>query len=100
MGSSEETLRKLVEHINKKPSFNKLIIEGHTDSIGSDNYNLKLSQKRSHTIKRILVEKMGVDPNKVMAVGRGERAPIADNGNYQGRQLNRRVEFTIYRPAH
>jgi outer membrane protein OmpA-like peptidoglycan-associated protein len=100
VGSSEETLRKLVEHINKKPTFNKLIIEGHTDSIGSDNYNLKLSQKRSQTIKRILVEKMGVDPNKVMAVGRGERAPIADNGNYQGRQLNRRVEFTIYRPAH
>jgi outer membrane protein OmpA-like peptidoglycan-associated protein len=100
VGSSEDTLRKLVEHINKKPGFDKLIIEGHTDSIGTDNYNLKLSQKRSQTIKRILIEKMGVQPSKVMAVGRGERAPIADNGNYQGRQLNRRVEFTIYRPAH
>ena len=100
VGSGTETLRKLVEHINKAPVYNKLVIEGHTDSVGTDDYNIKLSQRRSQNIKRLLVERFGADSSKVMAVGRGERAPIADNGNYQGRQLNRRVEFTIYRPAH
>lgn len=100
VSTGEETLRKLMDHVNKRPGYNKLVIEGHTDSVGTDDYNLKLSQRRSQTIKRLLVEKYGANASKIMAVGRGERAPIADNGNYQGRQLNRRVEFTIYRPTH
>lgn len=94
---AEDTMQKLVGYLNMKPAFQRLIIEGHTDSVGSDAYNDRLSQRRAQTIKRILVNRYKLDPRKIVAVGRGERSPIADNGNYQGRQLNRRVEFTIFR---
>lgn len=94
---ADDTLRRLVAYLNQKPSFTRLIIEGHTDSIGSDAYNQALSRRRAQTIRRWLIAKYRLDPRKVEAIGKGERAPIADNGNFQGRQLNRRVEFTIFR---
>ena len=83
--------------MNTKPSFTRLIIEGHTDSIGSDPYNMDLSLRRANTIKRWLVSHYHLPAGKIITIGRGKHRPIADNGNYQGRQLNRRVEFTIYR---
>ncbi len=97
VGGADETLRKLVGYLNQKPAFQRLVIEGHTDSIGTDAYNNDLSRRRANTIKKWLVQKFKLDPSKIEAVGKGERFPIADNGNYQGRQLNRRVEFMIYR---
>lgn len=97
VGGPDKTLTKLVAYLNVKPVFNRLVIEGHTDSIGSDEYNTDLSKRRASTIRKWLIERYKLDPRKIEAVGRGERDPIADNGNYQGRQLNRRVEFTIYR---
>ncbi len=97
IGGAEQTLKKLVDYIQLKPSYKLLVIEGHTDSVGTDDYNLDLSKRRAQTIRKWLIEKFKLDPKKVQAVGKGERFPIADNGNYQGRQLNRRVEFVIYR---
>lgn len=97
VGGADSTLKKLVDYINQKPVFTKLIIEGHTDSIGSDTYNADLSRRRANTIRKWLIEKHKIDPAKLSSFGKGERNPIADNGNFQGRQLNRRVEFTIYR---
>lgn len=94
---ADNTLRRLVDYLNEKPAYTRLTIEGHTDSIGSDEYNLKLSRRRADTIRNWLIAKYKLDPRKVSSFGKGERNPIADNGNYQGRQLNRRVEFTIYR---
>lgn len=94
---ADNTLKRLVDYLNQKPAFTRLIIEGHTDSIGSDDYNQKLSRRRADTIRNWLISKYKLDPRKITAFGKGERNPIADNGNYQGRQLNRRVEFTIYR---
>jgi outer membrane protein OmpA-like peptidoglycan-associated protein len=100
VGQGNETLSKLASYLNQKPVFQKLIIDGHTDSIGSDRYNQNLSQRRASTIKNWLVSRYGISPNKISIRGMGESRPIADNGNFQGRQLNRRVEFTIFRPAH
>lgn len=97
IGGADDTLKRLVGYLNEKPAFTRLVIEGHTDSVGTDEYNMDLSKRRASTIKKWLVSRFRLDANKIEFVGKGERFPIADNGNYQGRQLNRRVEFTIYR---
>ncbi len=97
VGKGSDNLAKLVDYLLKKPTFSKLIIDGHTDSIGPEAYNKNLSQRRAETIRGLLITRFKLDPKKIEARGNGESKPIADNGNYQGRQLNRRVEFTIFR---
>lgn len=77
--------------------FERLAIAGHTDSVGSAEYNLDLSQRRANSVRRHLIKHHGVPPAKIEAKGYGEEIPVADNGNYQGRQKNRRVEFKIWR---
>lgn len=74
-----------------------LIIEGHTDSVGADDYNMTLSQRRAEAVKAYLVEH-GVDAALLEAVGKGETEPIADNGTDDGRQANRRVRVLV-KPA-
>lgn len=95
VGNYARVLAELAKYL--KGGFRELIVEGHTDSIGSEAYNDKLSLRRAAAIKRYLVQKYGFTPRSVTALGYGERRPIADNGNYQGRQLNRRVEFKLRR---
>lgn len=95
VGNYARVLEELAKFL--RGGFKELIVEGHTDSIGSDAYNLRLSQRRANAIKRYLVQKYGFVPKKITAIGYGESRPIADNGNYQGRQLNRRVEFKLRR---
>lgn len=70
-----------------------LNVEGHTDSDGSDEYNQRLSEQRAWSVKSYLVQKFGLDPNRLIIVGYGERAPIASNATEQGKARNRRVEF-------
>lgn len=70
-----------------------LNVEGHTDSDGSDEYNQTLSERRAWSVKSYLVEKFGIDPNRLVIVGFGESAPIATNETEEGKALNRRVEF-------
>jgi len=72
----------------------KVEIGGHTDSIGDDNFNLKLSQKRAESVKAYLV-KRGIDGDRMAPKGFGENVPIADNRTDAGRAQNRRVEFLI-----
>lgn len=91
-----ESLRRLVAYLKKPPGFQSLVIEGHTDSVGSAAYNLKLSQRRAESVRKALVD-LGAPSSKVQAMGFGESKPIADNGNYQGRAMNRRVEFKVRR---
>jgi OOP family OmpA-OmpF porin len=91
-----ESLQKLVNYVKRPPGLQSMIIEGHTDSIGKAAYNLNLSQRRAQTVKQTLV-KMGLPASRIRAIGYGESQPIGDNGNYQGRAMNRRVEFKITR---
>jgi len=68
-------------------------IEGHTDSIGSDRVNDRLSQRRAEAAVRYLASKFGIEPQRLAAIGRGRRSPVADNDTDAGRQRNRRVEI-------
>lgn len=78
----------------KKHSDIKVEVAGHTDSTGDAGYNKQLSQKRAESVMRFLVTK-GVDAGRLNAKGYGESMPIADNGNKEGRKMNRRVELRI-----
>ncbi len=80
--------------LEENPRITKIRIEGHTDDRGSDSYNQRLSESRASAIMRYLVE-AGIDPDRLVAVGYGEARPIDDNGTEEGRERNRRVEFTI-----
>ena len=71
-----------------------IIAVGHTDSVGSDAYNQKLSVKRSDAVKAYLVSK-GIEKNRVYTEGKGEKQPVADNKTAAGRSKNRRVEIEV-----
>jgi OOP family OmpA-OmpF porin len=71
-----------------------IIAVGHTDAIGGDGYNQKLSVKRSDAVKNYLVSK-GVEKNRVYTEGKGEKQPVADNKTTEGRAKNRRVEIEV-----
>ncbi|HYG02921.1 MAG TPA: OmpA family protein [Chryseosolibacter sp.] len=87
-------LNKL-ENMLRQNSSMKIEIGGHTDGVGSANYNKLLSQKRAEAVKDYLIEK-GIDARRVKAVGYGKSRPLASNDDEdEGRELNRRVEFKI-----
>ena len=71
-----------------------VIAVGHTDSVGSDAYNQKLSVRRSEAVKAYLVSK-GIEKNRVYTEGKGEKQPVADNKTTEGRAKNRRVEIEV-----
>jgi OOP family OmpA-OmpF porin len=72
-----------------------LKLAGHTDNVGSDDANMKLSKDRAESIKAYLVSK-GANASRIEATGYGETQPIATNKTAKGRQANRRVEFTLF----
>jgi outer membrane protein OmpA-like peptidoglycan-associated protein len=92
-----QNLRNLASSLNKYPSTDLLIV-GHTDAVGSSEYNQGLSQRRSTAAANYLTGQ-GVDATRLQAVGRGETEPLATNDTEGGRQLNRRVEIAIYANA-
>ena len=71
-----------------------IIAVGHTDSVGGDAYNQKLSVRRSEAVKAYLVSK-GIEKNRVYTEGKGEKQPVADNKTAEGRAKNRRVEIEV-----
>jgi outer membrane protein OmpA-like peptidoglycan-associated protein len=90
---AREKLAKLSGILLAYPSL-KLAVEGHTDSIGSDEYNLTLSEKRAGAVRDYLVSQ-GVNDGSVTAQGYGKANPVATNDTNEGRALNRRVEMVV-----
>jgi outer membrane protein OmpA-like peptidoglycan-associated protein len=86
--------KTLLDH----PELKRIRVEGHTDSVGNDATNQTLSEKRANAVMRYLV-KAGVDPERLIAVGYGEARPIDTNDTEEGRERNRRVDFTILEAA-
>lgn len=91
--SSYVSLNELVNLLKRKPNY-KLLIEGHTDNVGGASSNMKLSTDRAESVKRYISER-GIDETRLTAVGYGLTRPVADNKTPEGRQQNRRVDFTI-----
>ena len=71
-----------------------IIAVGHTDSIGTDAYNQKLSVRRAESVKAYLISK-GIEKNRIYTEGKGEKQPVADNKTKEGRAKNRRVEIEV-----
>ena len=91
--AGKEKLDDLIGKI-KDINLEVIIAVGHTDSIGSDSYNQKLSVRRSEAVKAYLVSK-GIEKNRVYTEGKGEKQPVADNKTAEGRAKNRRVEIEV-----
>jgi outer membrane protein OmpA-like peptidoglycan-associated protein len=86
-------LDRLGEFLTEYPS-RTASIEGYTDSMGSEDSNQSLSERRADSVKRYLIGR-GIGSNRLSSMGRGENAPVADNDSLAGRQQNRRVEVII-----
>lgn len=90
---SKETLDKVAMAMKGQPALT-VTIGGHTDSLGADAYNMKLSQRRANAVRSYLIS-TGVPAGNLVAKGYGESTPVADNDSEEGRTQNRRVEFTV-----
>lgn len=86
-------VQKLADFLNQSPE-RQVIVEGYTDSVGSDSYNEQLSERRANAVRTALV-KMGVKPQRIVTQGYGKAYPVASNSTDSGRAMNRRVEVTI-----
>jgi outer membrane protein OmpA-like peptidoglycan-associated protein len=86
-------LNDVVKIMQENPGMS-LAIDGHTDNVGSDEFNQTLSENRANSVKTYLVSK-GLDESRITATGHGETTPIATNNTAAGRQQNRRSELTL-----
>ncbi|MBU1330151.1 MAG: OmpA family protein [Gammaproteobacteria bacterium] len=91
---SYSDIKNLADFMNQYPQ-TSTTVEGHTDSVGTDAYNQKLSEQRATAVRNVLVNQYGVDGQRVNAVGYGESRPVADNATEAGRAVNRRVEAEV-----
>ena len=90
----DSDIEKVANFLNAYPN-TTAELEGHTDSKGTDEYNMKLSQRRAESVKKYLVEKFNIDASRLTAIGHGESQPVATNDTDEGRQRNRRVVASI-----
>ncbi len=88
-----DEIQRVGKVLKQYPQTN-ILVAGHTDSIGSDAVNQKLSEQRAESVKKVVIGE-GVDPGRITTVGYGKHKPIADNSTEGGRQMNRRVTITI-----
>ncbi|QCX02040.1 OmpA family protein [Aggregatimonas sangjinii] len=91
--ASTKVFVDIIRILNEYPNA-KFSVEGHTDSVGSEKLNQKLSEERANSVRDFLIEE-GIDPDKLTAVGYGEERPIADNKTRAGRKENRRTEINL-----
>ncbi len=90
---SDKEIAHLVDFMRQNPKI-RIEITGHTDNVGTENYNQQLSQARANALRQLLIER-GVNANRMAAQGKGSTDPIAPNDTDEGRQANRRVEIKI-----
>jgi outer membrane protein OmpA-like peptidoglycan-associated protein len=86
-------LNRVVTLLNDNPAI-EIEMSAHTDSFGSDEYNIVLSQNRARSVMKYILAK-GIAPNRIISQGYGETKPVVANDTPENRQLNRRVEFKI-----
>ena len=91
--NADKSVAKLAEFLKKNPNRN-VLIEGHTDSVGKDDSNLALSQKRADSVKAKLVAD-GIEAGRITTVGYGKKFPVASNDTKSGKAQNRRVDVVI-----
>jgi OmpA-OmpF porin, OOP family len=91
MPSARPQLDAIAAGIRLLPATQKVVIEGHTDAVGTDLYNESLSQRRAQSVRRYLVTMHGIDPSRLEAVGMGEVSPLPGHDPLAGE--NRRVQF-------
>jgi outer membrane protein OmpA-like peptidoglycan-associated protein len=89
----ESTMSKIADVVVRYGK-TSLTVVGHTDNVGSNDYNQKLSERRAHAVAQYL-ESRRVDPVRLAISGKGEAQPVSSNANEAGRQLNRRVEIYV-----
>ena len=87
-------IQSLADFMKQYPQ-TSTVVEGHTDSVGSDAYNQGLSERRANAVRDVLVNQYGVEGDRVSSVGYGESRPVADNETDEGRAVNRRVEAAV-----
>ncbi len=87
-------IERVADIMKKYPEL-KIVIEGHTDNMGGEKYNLNLSQKRTEAIKEVMVKKFKIESARITPKGFGYSKPIADNSTKEGRKSNRRVEASL-----
>jgi OOP family OmpA-OmpF porin len=89
-----DEVAKVGDFMKKYPT-TTAVIEGYTDEVGSDEYNMQLSQQRAESVVKTLVEKFGIEPSRLSAKGYGKTRPVTDNSSDAGRQKNRRIDAVI-----
>jgi len=95
--SAMQDLARVATFVRENPDRN-VVIEGYTDSLGSDTYNSELSQRRALAVRSFLIGQ-AIDPSRLIAQGFGESYPVASNDSEAGRQQNRRVEMLVMNPG-
>ncbi|HLB25770.1 MAG TPA: OmpA family protein, partial [Nitrospirota bacterium] len=93
-----DEIRKVADYMKEHPGMTGTI-EGYTDSVGSDESNMKLSVKRAEAVKQYLVGEFGISPDRLKTVGLGSARPIADNSTPEGRAANRYAAEVFCEPA-
>lgn len=91
--TSLSDIQQLAQHLIDTPELDAIVI-GHTDNVGDGPSNLKLSQRRAETVRNVIIS-MGVEANRLTAIGKGDKEPKADNSTEEGRLMNRRVEVQL-----
>ncbi len=91
---SYDDIKNLADFMKQYPR-TSTVVEGHTDSVGTDTYNQGLSERRANAVRDVLVNQYGIETDRVATVGYGESRPVADNSTDAGRAINRRVEAAV-----
>jgi len=92
--SQRQVLQQVAAWLRTVPV--RLLLQGHTDSVGSDQYNQILSLSRAESVKQVLTDEFNFSADRFDVLGAGSQRPIADNQSSSGRALNRRVEFFVF----